>query len=64
MSDAVLTLIILGLAVVLFAVDRIPVAGVALVVPLALWATGVLELGRHSAGSVTRSSCSSRRCSS
>lgn len=50
MTDAVLTLIILGLAVVLFAVDRLPVAGVALIVPLALWGTGVLDLGEAVGG--------------
>lgn len=51
MSDETLTFAILGLAVVVFVLDRLPVAVVAVLVALALWATGVLtlnEAGRRS----------------
>lgn len=44
MSEALITLIILGVTVVVFIWDRLPVMLVALAVPLALWATGVLDL--------------------
>ena len=50
MSDAVITLLVLAAAVVLFVWDRLPVAVVALLVPMALWATGVLGLGDAFAG--------------
>lgn len=50
MNDAVITLIILGAAVALFVWDRLPVAVVAMLVPMALWATGVLSLGEAMAG--------------
>lgn len=50
MSDPGITLIVLAAAVVLFVMDRIPVAVVAFLVPLALWATGVLTLGEATAG--------------
>lgn len=49
-SDTAITLIILAVSVVLFVMDRLPVAVVALLVPLALWATGVLDLGAAMAG--------------
>lgn len=45
MTAAAITLTILALTVVVFVADRLPVMLVALCVPLALWATGVLELG-------------------
>ena len=44
MSEALITLIILGVTVVVFIWDRLPVMLVALAVPVALWATGVLDL--------------------
>ena len=50
MSDATITLIVLGATVVLFVLDRIPVAVVAMLVPLSLWATGVLSLNSTFAG--------------
>lgn len=50
MTDSAITLVILGLTVVLFVLDRLPVAVVALLVPLSLWATGVLDLGVATAG--------------
>ena len=50
MTDSVITLMILAVTVLLFIWDRLPVAVVALLVPLALWATGVLDLGTAVAG--------------
>lgn len=50
MTDSAITLIILAIAVVLFIWDRIPIAIIALLVPLGLWATGVLELGEATSG--------------
>ncbi len=50
MTAATLTLIVLALTVVVFVWDKLPVMLVALAVPLALWATGVLELGEAFAG--------------
>ena len=50
MTESVITLVVLGATVVLFILDRIPVAVVALLVPLTLWAAGVLELGEATAG--------------
>ena len=44
MSDATITFIVLGAAVVVFVWDQLPVAIVAVGVALALWATGVLGL--------------------
>lgn len=44
MSDATITFIVLGTAIVVFVWDRLPVAIVAIAVALSLWATGVLEL--------------------
>nr|WP_269452137.1 SLC13 family permease [Tessaracoccus coleopterorum] len=41
---------VLAVTVVLFIWDRLPVAVVAMLVPLALWATGVLDLGTATAG--------------
>ena len=44
MSDATITFVILGVAVVVFVWDQLPVAVVAMGVALSLWATGVLGL--------------------
>ncbi len=44
MADSTITFIILGVAVVLFVWNRLPVEAVALGVPLSLWATGVLTI--------------------
>src|SRR5689334_16894403 len=50
MSDATITFLVLGAAVVVFVWDRMPVAIVAVGVALALWATGVLDLDQALAG--------------
>ncbi|MBE2315931.1 SLC13/DASS family transporter [Solirubrobacter sp. CPCC 204708] len=50
MDDSTITFVVLGATVLLFVVDRLPVAVVALLVPLALWATGVLSLEDALAG--------------
>ncbi len=50
MPESVIALIILAAAVLLFIWDRLPIAVIALLVPLALWATGVLDLGEAVAG--------------
>jgi di/tricarboxylate transporter len=50
MSDATVTYIVLGAAVLVFVWDRLPVALVAVGVALALWATGVLGLDQALAG--------------
>lgn len=50
MDDGTLSLIILGLAVVLFVWNRLPVDVVAVLVALALWATGVLGFTEILAG--------------
>jgi di/tricarboxylate transporter len=50
MADSTLTFIILGVAVVLFVWNRLPVEAVALGVPLALWATGVLTIEQSVGG--------------
>lgn len=50
MTDSAITLVVLAATVVLFVWDRLPVAVVALLVPLSLWATGVLDLGTAVAG--------------
>ena len=50
MSQTTITLIVLGVTVLVFACDRLPVAIVAVGVALALWATGVLELEQSLAG--------------
>ena len=49
-SAALITLIVLGVTVALFVWDRLPVMVVALCVPVALWATGVLDLGEAFSG--------------
>ena len=50
MADSTITFIILGVAVVLFVWNRLPVEVVALGVPLALWATGVLTIEQSVGG--------------
>ena len=50
MADSTLTFIVLGVAVVLFVWNRLPVEAVALGVPLALWATGVLTIEQSVGG--------------
>lgn len=50
MSSALITLIVLGVTVALFVWDRLPVMAVALGVPVALWATGVLDIGESFGG--------------
>ncbi|MFZ4718718.1 MAG: SLC13 family permease [Ilumatobacteraceae bacterium] len=50
MSDSTITFLILGIAVVLFVWNRLPVEAVALGVPLALWATGVLTIEQSVGG--------------
>jgi di/tricarboxylate transporter len=50
MSDATITYLILGAAVVVFVWDRLPVSVVAIGVALALWATGVLGLDQSLSG--------------
>jgi di/tricarboxylate transporter len=50
MTDTSITFLILGATVVVFVLDRIPVAIVAVGVALSLWATGVLDLGEALAG--------------
>ncbi len=50
MADSTLTFIVLGAAVVLFVWNRLPVEAVALGVPLALWATGVLTIEQSVGG--------------
>ena len=50
MSDITLTFAIVAGVVVLFVWDRLPVVVVAMATALALWATGVLDLGQALAG--------------
>ena len=50
MSDITLTFAIVAAVVVLFVWDRLPVVVVAMATSLALWATGVLDLGQALAG--------------
>ena len=50
MSDITLTFAIVGAVVVLFVWDRFPVVVVAMATALALWVTGVLDLGQALAG--------------
>lgn len=50
MAPSTTTFVILGLAVVLFVTNKLPVAVVALGVSLALWATGILEIEEATAG--------------
>jgi di/tricarboxylate transporter len=50
LDDAAITFVVLGAAVVLFVVNRLPVAVVALAVPLALYAAGVIGVDATFAG--------------
>ncbi|HEX5781266.1 MAG TPA: SLC13 family permease [Solirubrobacteraceae bacterium] len=50
MSDATITYLVLAAVVVVFVWGRVPAAIAALGVPVALWATGVLELDQALAG--------------
>lgn len=50
MSEIAICFIILGATVVVFVIDRLPVAVVAMGVALSLWATGVLELDQALGG--------------
>src|SRR3954463_14253950 len=50
MSDMAITFTIVAVIVVLFVWDRFPVVVVAMATALALWATGVLDLGQALAG--------------
>ncbi len=50
MDDSTITFLVLGATVVLFVLDKLPVALVALGVALSLWATGVLDLSQAFAG--------------
>ena len=50
MDDSTITYVVLGAAVVLFVVDKVPVAVVAVLVALSLWASGVLSLDDALAG--------------
>lgn len=50
MTDSAITLAVLAVTVLLFVWDRLPVAVIAMLVPLSLWATGVLDLGTAFAG--------------
>ena len=50
MSDTTITFLVLGAVVVVFVLDRFPVALVAVATSLALWATGVLDLNQALAG--------------
>src|SRR3954470_457122 len=43
MSQATITYVVLGAAIVAFVIDRLPAAVVAMGVAVALWATGVLS---------------------
>jgi di/tricarboxylate transporter len=50
MSDSTITFVVIGAVVVLFVLNRIPVAIVAIGTSVALWATGVLDLEQATAG--------------
>ena len=50
MSDSTITFVVLSAVVVVFVLDRFPVAIVALGTALSLWATGVLDLNQALAG--------------
>ena len=50
MADSTITFIVLGVVVLVFVANRIPVAVIAIGTSLALWATGVLELDQATAG--------------
>ena len=50
MADSTTTFIVLGVVVVLFVTNRVPVAIIAVGTALSLWATGVLDLDQATAG--------------
>jgi len=50
MADSTMTFLVLGVIVVLFVSNRVPVAVIAIGTALSLWATGVLELEEATAG--------------
>ncbi|HYN33353.1 MAG TPA: SLC13 family permease [Ilumatobacteraceae bacterium] len=50
MTDSTITFITLGVIVVLFVTNRVPVAIIAVGTALSLWATGVLDLDQATAG--------------
>ena len=50
MSDIAICFLILGITVVVFVIDRLPVAVVAIGVSLSLWATGILDLDQALGG--------------
>src|SRR5262245_53587868 len=50
MSDTTITFLVLGAVVLVFVLDRLPVAVVAVATALSLWATGVLDLNQALAG--------------
>src|SRR5215831_4403825 len=50
MSHTTITFLILGAVVVVFVLDRLPIAIVAIGTALSLWATGVLSLSQALAG--------------
>ena len=50
LSDSTITFLVLAAVVVVFTLDRVPVAIVAIGTALALWATGVLDLNQSLAG--------------
>ena len=50
MADSTTTFIVLGVVVVLFVTNRVPVAIIAIGTALSLWATGVLDLDQATAG--------------
>lgn len=50
MSDIAICFVILGVTVVVFVIDRLPVSIVAIGVALSLWATGLLELDQALGG--------------
>jgi hypothetical protein len=54
-SDSTITFIVLAAVVVVFVLDRLPVAVVAVATALSLWAPGVLDLHQGSQGSAIRS---------
>jgi di/tricarboxylate transporter len=49
-ADSTITFVVLGVVVLVFVSNRIPVAVIAIGTSLALWATGVLELDEATAG--------------
>ena len=50
MSDIAICFLILGVTVIVFVIDRLPVAVVAVGVALSLWATGILDLDQALGG--------------